>query len=215
MNLLISKDGTIWLARDSDIENCGNADYSCYSETSDNELIKLDSCNGNSVSLTKLEEVFKLMSSDFSGKYVVLDVKAWNPCSIGSLNIIKAMNILADEIIRLTKKYNLQNFVMVESETGTFLTHIKENSTGIEQYLIAFGDFERGVGVALEYGYSGISFEYKFKEEITPESIYLLRKKGLKIHLWTVNDKKEIDEAISINPDFIQSDNIDYYKTKL
>ncbi len=56
-----------------------------------------------------------------------------------------------------------------------------------------------------------IAFKYKFDEEITADHIYLIRKKGLKIQLWVVNEDDIIEEALSINPDFIQSDNIDFF----
>ena len=122
------------------------------------------------------------------------------------------MNEIGDEIIRLTKKYEMQNQVMVESETATFLTYIKNNSSGIDYYLTAFGDFERGMRIALEKGYTGIAFKYNFDEDITSEHIQLLRKKGLKIQLWTLVSDEELSEAIKINPDFIQTENLEYFQ---
>jgi len=65
--------------------------------------------------------------------------------------------------------------------------------------------------IALKGGYYGIAFKYKFDEEITADQIYLIRKKGLKIQLRVVNEDDIIEEALSINPDFIQSDNIDFF----
>jgi len=56
-----------------------------------------------------------------------------------------------------------------------------------------------------------ISFKYKFKEELNAEHIKLLHRKGLKIQLWTVDSVNNIEEAISINPDFIQTDNLKYF----
>ena len=129
-----------------------------------------------------------------------------------SSDVLGVMNVIGDEIIRLTKKYNLQNHVMVESETGSFLNYVKRNSTGIEYYLTSFGDFERAMQLTLEAGLTGISFHYKWIEEITAEHIQLIRKKGLKIQLWTVNSEADIDEALSINPDFIQTDNLKYFQ---
>lgn len=42
----------------------------------------------------------------------------------------------------------------------------------------------------------------------------LLRRKGKKIQLWTVNTESDILEALSINPDYIQTDNIGYFNQK-
>jgi len=121
------------------------------------------------------------------------------------------MNVIADKIIELTGKYNMYDRVLAESEVASFLTYLESHSKGIETYLTTLGDFERGIQIALKGGYTGISFKYMFDEEITSDHIYLIRKKGLKIQLWTVNDAEDIQEAISINPDYIQTDNLYYF----
>jgi hypothetical protein len=100
---------------------------------------------------------------------------------------------------------------MVESETAYFLNYVKRNSSGIECYLQSWGDFERAMLLSLESGYAGISFKYKFKEDITADNIELVRRKGLKVQLWTVNSEEDLDEALLINPDFIQTDNLNYF----
>ena len=171
----------------------------------------MDTCNGNTVNYYRLEDIFSLMASKYPDKYISLDVKAWEPCDVSSVYIPGVMNVIADEIIRLTHEYNLYNHVMVESETATFLNYVKRNSTGIGCYLTSLGDFERAMQLSLESGYTGISFKYKFKEELTPDHIQMIRRKGLKIQLWTVNTTEDIVEALSINPDFIQTDNIEYF----
>jgi len=120
------------------------------------------------------------------------------------------MNVIGEEIIALTNKYDLGGRIMIESETASFLNFVKNQSSGIETYLCTWGDFERGMLICLENGFSGISFYYKYKEAITKDHIYMIRKKGLKIQLWTVNDTNDIKEAFSLNPDFIQTDEIEF-----
>jgi glycerophosphoryl diester phosphodiesterase len=211
VDLQISKNRTIWLCHDVELPSCGGKNYNCLPESTDDQVVELDSCDGASSEYTRLEEIFNLMHSRFPGKHISLDVKAWSPCSITSSDIPGMMNAIGDEIIRLTKKYNLQHFVMVESETATFLNYVKRHSSGIECYLTSLGDFERAMQLCLESGYAGISFKYKFKEEITAENIQLIRRKGLKVQLWTVNSEDDIREALSINPDYIQTDNLTYF----
>ncbi len=211
VDIQISKDRTLWLSHDADLPDCGGVFYDCFPEVYDNQIVELDSCNGDLFNYSKLEDIFILMSS-YPNKFISLDVKAWSPCAVTSADVLGIMNVIADEIIKLTEEYNLQNRVMVESETATFLNYIKRNSTGIECYLTAFGDFERAMQLTLESGYSGISFKYKFKEEISIEHIQLIRKKGLKIQLWTVNSEDDINEALSVNPDYIQTDNLNYFE---
>lgn len=205
IDIQISKDRTIWLSHNYELVACGNFAKNCFPETKDFDIFSLDSCL-KTTDFTMLEDVFKLVQDSFPNKYISLDVKAWYPCHVNSLNVTDGLNIMAEEIIRLKKKYNRINKIMVESETATFLSYIKEKSPDIETYLTTLGDFERGVLLALKAGYTGLSFKYQFKEVISIEHIKMIRKKGLKIQLWTINNLADLKEAYLINPDFIQTD---------
>ena len=207
VDIQLSKNITIWLSHDANLSDCGGVAYNCFPEAYDRQIVELDSCNGTSLNFTRLEDIFALMATKHPNKHISLDVKAWTPCAATSADIVGEMNVIGDEVIRLTKKYNLQNQVMVESETATFLDYVKKYGSGIDCYLTSLGDFERALQLTLESGYTGISFKYQFKEQITADHIHLLRKKGLKIQLWTVNSEVSIAEALLINPDYIQTDN--------
>jgi len=210
VDIQLSKDRTIWLSHSANLEECGSIQLPCFPEVGDDEIIDRDSCLGIEYTYSKLEEIFRLMVDSFPGKYISLDVKSWEPCALTSLDITGVMNVIAEEIIKFADKYHLHDYIMVESETATFLNFIKKKNNRIECYLTTFGDFERGMLLALEAGYAGISFKFKFGEEITNDHIHLIRKKGLKIQLWTINDTAVIQEAFELNPDFIQTDNIEY-----
>jgi hypothetical protein len=186
--------------------SCGAFQDRCFASLTSNSIVLIDSCLGNDINYTRLETLFKYVSSNYPDKFVSLDVKAWSPCELASLNIIREMNKMAQEIIGLTLKYHLENRVMVESETGDFLYYIKTHSNGIETYLTTLGDFEMGAARALDAGFSGISFQFKFKEPVVKEQIDLLHRKGLKIQLWTIRDSVTMEEAKSLAPDFIQTD---------
>jgi glycerophosphoryl diester phosphodiesterase len=212
VDIQLSKDRTIWLYHGAELPECEGISYECFPEVFDNQIIELDSCNGDEYNFTKLEDIFAFMSLNYPDKHISLDVQPWYPCALTSINIVGEMNVIADEIIRLTDKYNLQNCVMVESQTATFLDNIKKNGTGIECYLTSWGGTERAMLLALTAGYTGISVKFKpeNEKEVSAEDIYLLRKKGLKIQLWTVNSEEDINDALSVNPDYIQTDNLEY-----
>jgi glycerophosphoryl diester phosphodiesterase len=213
VDIQLSQNATIWLGHDYLLPSCGNYKSTCFRETTDNQIKELDSCLNHEFQYTRLEEVFKYMADSCPGKFISIDVKAWHPCDVQNLDIVGEMNVIADGIIMLKKKYNL-NTIMVESETASFLNYIKDHSTGIECYLTTLGDFERGMLIALKRRLVGLSFAYKMDEEITLDHVKMIRRKGLKIQLWTVNDPKILEEAYSINPDFIQTDNLDSAKKK-
>jgi glycerophosphoryl diester phosphodiesterase len=200
-----SADKTLWLSHSTYTQRCGSFGERCFPIIRDKTIVEIDSCLGNAFSYTRLESVFHYMSENYPDKFVSLDVKAWKPCEFSNANIRKQMNEMAQTIINLTTKYQLEH-VMVESESGDFLYYIKEHTNKIETYLLTLGDFELGVSRALANGYSGISFQYKYKENITKELIDLIHRKGLKIQVWLVNDPGDMEEAESIGVDFIQTD---------
>lgn len=205
-------EGSLWLGHSPNTPGCESIEESVYAELSDNQICHLDSCLGNNFNTYRLDSVFKYISEQGKVKLISLDVKAWNPVSLINVNMIAQMNKLAQSIINLTNEYNLNGQVMVESETGDFLYYIRTHTEGIETYLLTNGDFELGISRALHGEFSGISFKYMFDEDITAEGINLIHRKGLKIHLWTLNDTTKIKDAILLGPDYIQTDNIDFVK---
>jgi len=210
VDIQTSSDNSLWLSHSPMLPSCGSFEEDCFVSRTDAEIIETDSCLGNNIDFTRLKDVFQYMDTDHSGEVISLDAKSWIPCGISGINLIRTMNLFAQAVIDLTLEYHLENRVMVESENGDFLYYIKMNSDFIETYLTSFGDFELAVSRALDAGFSGISFEYKAKEPLSQAQVDLIHRKGLKIQLWTVNDADDIAEAISINPDYIQTDNMEY-----
>lgn len=212
VDIQISKDRTLWLSHSADFTQCGKYDLNCFCETRDEQIIKIDSCFGVSYRFSKLEDIFKLMTDSFPHSYLALDIKAWEPCKFTSLDIMGVLNATAEEIIKLSAKYDLDKKIMVESEVATFLNFIKKRNNKIGCYLTTLGDFERGMLLALKAGYDGLSFKYGFKEIITADHIKLLHKKGLKIQVWTFDTEEQINKVLQLNPDFIQTNNTNYIK---
>lgn len=203
-----SEENDLWLSHSSDVPICGALGGDCFASTKTASIINIDSCLGPDVNLTTLDSLFKFVKAYYPDKYISLDVKAWSPCDIASINITRQMNELAEKIISLTRFYGLEHQVMVESETGDFLYYIKENSDFIETYLTSFGDFELAASSALDAGFDGISYKFKFGEELVREQVDLLHRKGLKIQLWTIVGEDNFNEASSLGADFIQTDDL-------
>jgi glycerophosphoryl diester phosphodiesterase len=202
-----SLDNDLWLSHSSHVESCGSFEETCFASLSSKTIVLIDTCLGNQFDYTQLEQVFAYMSTNYPDKFISLDVKAWAPCDGVGINLIGEMNSLARAIIDLTEKYSMEDQVLVESEVGDFLYYIKKHNARIETYLVALGDFELGVSRALDAGFSGVSFHYKFDEPINKAMVDLMHRKGLKIQLWTVNEPADLEEARSLAPDFIQTDN--------
>lgn len=201
-------DNELWLSHSSEVPACGSFNGKCFAALQRPSIIEVDSCLGNEINFTTLETIFKYVSENYPEKYLSLDVKAWTPCEVTGINVTREMNELGAAIIALTKKYQRQNKVMVESETGDFLYYVKTHTNEIETYLTTFSDFELGASRALDAGFSGISYQFKLNEIIVKEQVDLLHRKGLKIQLWTIYGPEDLEDAKALQPDFIQTDDL-------
>lgn len=208
LDLQISKSGTLWLGHNSALPDCSIYYAGCFSAFSDDELMKLDSCLGNEITYSRLEEVFIFMAENYPEKHISLDVKAWFPCLIARLNTISQMNKIADEIVRLAIKYKLERNILVESATQSFLNRVRSKSKEIECYYMALDKFENAMELAAKNNYSGISYKFKTNENLTPELVETYRTKGLKLQLWTVNSAEAIQKALLLKPDYLQTDSM-------
>lgn len=207
-----SSDNDLWLSHSGFITPCDSSRALPFPTVTSSTILQIDSCLGALTNFTRLDSVFSYMQANYPDKPISLDVKAWTPTELSGLNIITEMNELGQKIITLATRYHLENNVMVESESGDFLYYIRTHSPTIQTYLTTFGDFELGVSKALYGKFTGISFKYKFKETLTKEKIDLIHLKGLKIHLWTVNTEIDMEEALLLGVDYIQTDNVEGFR---
>jgi glycerophosphoryl diester phosphodiesterase len=202
-----SWDNVLFLSHSCYTSVCGDFPEDLFAVQTASRITRIDSCLGREINYARLESLFQYMSSNYPDKLISLDVKSWP----SGPAIFKQMNDMAQEIIDLTEKYHLEDRVKVESETGDFLYYVKTHSNGIETYLSTFGDFERGVSRALNAGFSGISFRCDTISAVDGKMIDLIHRKGLKIQLWTLDEPSDIKEAMKMKPDFIQTDNLEYF----
>lgn len=205
VDIQLSKNRTIWLSHSSVVEGCAGA-RKCFAETYDWEIESIITCNGQKIHYTKLEDVMSYMNQNNIRKYISIDLKGWKPCSGNSLDIEGEMRAEVDEVIKLSEKYNLSSLVLIETDVISVLDWAKAKNGSIKTYYTSFGDYEKGMLVALKHGFSGISFKSHFADEIDTDKMYLLHKKGLRLMAWNIPDKAYADYLRSVNVDILQID---------
>lgn len=204
VDVQISKNETIWLSHSEQVSGC-NQSYKCFAETTDQDIEKIDSCNGQDIAYTKLEDVFSLMSDSFPEAFICIDLKGWIPCSANSLDIDGMMRRECEIIIDLAKKYNLLEKCLIETEGTTALIYAKKYEPKCKAYHVSHGEFERTMLLCLNYGFDGISYKLNVGENLDLDKINMLHRKGLRIIAW--NQKEDqLNFLKSIKTDFIQKD---------
>ena len=205
VDVQISKDETVWLSHSADVTGCQQS-FKCFPECRDAELRTITTCNGDDISYTQLEDVYKFMHDSFPNAYICIDLKGWFPCSGNSADIEGMMRREAKVITEMAVKYGLERNTLIETETSSVLLFVKSMNTKVGLYQTSYGEFERGMLLCLNYGMDGISYKMHIGEDLDKEKMDLLHKKGLKIMVWNLSSKEEAPHLVSIGVDYIQVD---------
>lgn len=197
-----SKDNTPWLGHDSRIEECDENQKECFINLSDSEIEERINCGD--FYTVKLEYIFEEASINYPDAIIVLDCKAWYPCGFSEMNSIRSMKKMGNEIIRLAKIYDLEDNIIIDSGVKAFLKEINKNSN-IKIYYRSFASLDKAARNAFDVNADGVSLDQnRFK--LTKEEVQLLNQKGLEVQLWTIDNKVELDEVLSLHPQQIFSE---------
>ncbi len=205
VDIQLSKNRTVWLSHSSIVEECNGA-LKCFVETYDTEIENITTCNGKKINYTKLEDVMKYMDQNNIRKYISIDQKGWKPCGGGSIDIEGTMRAEIEEVIKLGDRYNLTSYLLIETDVVSVLDWAKAKSSSVKTYYTSFGDFEKGMLVALKHKFNGISYKSHFGDELDANKMYLLHKKGLRLMAWNIPDNVYANFLKSVNVDILQID---------
>ena len=206
LDIQVSQDNTPWLEHDSRIEECGEKPKACFINLRDHEIEERISCGD--FYTVRLEVIFDEASKNYPDAIIVLDCKAWAPCGLTELNAIRSMKKMGTEIIRLAKKYDLEDNIIIDSNVKSLLKVINRNSA-IKTYYRSFSSLDKAARNAFDVDADGLSLDQN-RFNLTAGDIQLLNRKGLEVQLWTMNDKEELNEVLNIKPQQVLTEvNID------
>ena len=207
-----SKDGTIWLFHDAGLPE-NDLGLFCVPGSSDEDLIEM--ANRDTLfTLTRLEEIFELMTKMEKRPVLSLDVKGNFPngCFDSDNAPRHYFDMMAQSLNTLLRKYNIHKYVMVETDYTSFLDKMLATEPLIECFLLGYDNFGERMEAAMSKSYHGISYNFN-DPGLTKEDIITARQNGLKIQLWTIYNEEDFKRALSWGPDFIQTGNVELGKT--
>jgi glycerophosphoryl diester phosphodiesterase len=198
IDLHISKDQTLWIAHDAETPKCGNLPSSNFSDLRDTQIEALNQCLNTKERYNTLDEVLVYVAENYPNAKLSLDVKPKNNAELRSVAI---------QIHQLSEKYGLSQNIYVESPEVNFLQYLKRQNSLIECHLLAYSNLEKAGEKALRNGLDGVSFKFSAKENLTVKALQI---RGLTVQLWTVNEDTDIEKAINLGPNAIQTDRLDF-----
>jgi glycerophosphoryl diester phosphodiesterase len=204
LDIQLSKDGTLWLDHSNEVKDCDGNSIGCFQEMTDDEIFAAAEC-ADTLRYHTLESVFQLMVAEYPESVISLDIKG-QYCEV--VNTKETMRQMAESVLSLVDKYNMQNKVLVESNSIEFLQEL-DNQSSVGQCVVSLGDVDEGLANAAVVKAKGISLEYGV-EEINTDVVNLIHKKGYGLILWVVNEPDDIVNAWNSKPDFIETDNAQF-----
>lgn len=152
---------------------------------------------GKGIEVPLLEDVFKR----FPGMRFVIEIK-------------QVMPSLEESLYRLIRKYRLSERVIVASEHTEPLERFRglnplvatnlsaeEAKNFYRMFRLRLGNFVKIDGDAMQ-----IPEMFRGESVITPELVSAVKRKGLVLHIWTVNDPEDMQRLIATGVDGIISD---------
>ena len=109
---------------------------------------------------------------------------------------------LAEEVVKLVKKYDMENEVVITSLNYDILQETKNltNKISVGYILMA------GVGDLTKLNVDFLSVE---KSVLKSKLVYAMHALNKEVHVWTINDIDEIEEVISLGADNIITDDVE------
>lgn len=210
VDVQLSKNGTLWMYHDEELWSMTLCE-SCISESSDETLENCRYRNDFAVNivgkfyLAMLEELFVYHQQNKLESLIVLDVRTNSKCIANPNESINYKNLLAEKINELIEKYNLEKHVWVGAEDKYFLEQINALNSNLLLFLEGSANSEN-----IEYAISKSYFKgFVLKNDETNTSdIELLRSLNFVSIVFGVKTTLSHESALSKNPDYIMSDNV-------
>jgi glycerophosphoryl diester phosphodiesterase len=204
MDLQLTKDSVLVLLHNTKLEEVTRGEKGFVYDKKWEEIkgSKLKSFSAEKEQLIGLEELMdKLRASNISiTNYIwTLDCKLYN----GNSDRGVFLRQFANSILRTLDKYQLNEFVFVESTDSTLLRLLKSKRPLLKTFIYT-GKFEESFAIAKKMGLYGITMNANL---ISTEQVRLAHQNNQRVTLWAVENKGDNMRAIGKSPDFIQTDN--------
>lgn len=198
MDVCVTKDSVLVLCHTQELED--NTD--CNGLIRDNTWSDLQGCHFKKPGFSKvklIEACYFFDRVDKAEKQFTFDCKTMK-------DSYAYFEVFANALLRHIDKYNLQNRCFIENFNIDFLKILQKKNTALRLFLYT-DEASVGFEATQQVKLFGLTMDI---EKITTEEINQAHQKNLRITLFNTRTERDNIDAIQKNPDFIQTDKVDY-----
>lgn len=200
VDLRLSSDGS-WMVWHDDLLIDSNQDSFRISETH-SKILEEKSFQFED-SLIQIQSLDQFLNEvPLQGKTLSLDVKWWGRRP-NTWYTDEDIDLGIQSLKRLVKKFPAN--YLLEIDHKKFHKKLAQEIPEMKRFFIGFSSFEEGLKTAKDWRVKGLSISYSAKG-ISKEAIEKANQEGYEIMIWTPKDSSSFQEAISLKPNYIQTD---------
>ncbi len=199
IDVQMSKDGILFAFHDADLSERTDGQGLIHDFSADEiSAINYKGLFSGKEPIQRLDSIFNLLS-DFPEAIVTLDVKLYT-----SSSYTPYQQTVAESIANFIQQNSRKKPILVESQDTSFLNYFHQLSPFSPTYFYT-SIFDDGFRALNTFNYQGLTMDL---QNINKDQIKTLHASNFKISLWNVQTVGENSDALQLNPDYIQTDEI-------
>lgn len=202
MDIQVTKDGVLVIYHNNDLSSATQ----CGGVIRDLNWEEINTCMFNSsisnnFDVISFDEFFQTLSNPYKYTFT-FDCKLTE----GSGDNNEYYKKFTSAIVSTAEKYGIENNLFIENSDAGFLSLIKQQNNQLKLFLLG-DEFEKNLATVIQNGFYGISCD---NNSISYDQIKEAHDNDVRITIYGVETNKENYDAINKQPDFIQTDDLDY-----
>lgn len=202
MDIQVTRDGVLVIFHNDDLSSvtkCGGIIRDLTWDEISN--CRINSVMFNSLDVMSFDEFFQTIDNRYKYTFT-FDCKITQ----GAGSNDEYYKTFSSAIVSTIEKYGLQENVFIENSDPEFLNLIKRQNNQLKVFLLG-EDFENDINIAQKNEFYGVSFS---NNHISSMQIQDAHSKNIRVTLYGIESNKQNYDAISKQPDYIQTDDLDY-----
>ncbi len=198
LDIQITKDNVFVVFHNEKLDNGSNKEGNIFEKKwSEINDAKFSSVTIPQHQILSLDELLRCL--DYSSDLIlVLDIKTYQ-----SMLSEAKIEAYSNALIAIIKKLGIEKQVFLEFNDLEFARSVQLKNSSLK--IFAYNVFDYAFEKALEYGFYGITLSM---DNITATEILKAHDNNLRVALFGANSKSKNREAIEMNPDYIQTDEL-------